>query len=67
MLVALIIAPFNDLSRMGLVLFNSCVREEADIVVHVKVEEWTRLAASFVDNEVVESVVLKICQNSSFR
>lgn len=41
-----------------LVLLYRCIMNHPDVVVDVKVEERTRLAARLVDNEVVKGVVL---------
>jgi hypothetical protein len=57
--VTLIVASFNHLASVGLVLFEGRVGEETNVVVHVKVEEWTGLATGFVDYEVVEGVMLE--------
>ena len=45
----------NNLTRVRLVLFHTRIMCETDIVVHIKVEEWARLATSLCDNEVIET------------
>ena len=60
MLVTLVVTSLNNLPCVRFILLNGGVGEETDVVVYVKVEEGARLAASLVDNEVVESIVLKV-------
>lgn len=42
--------------RVTLVLFPARIAQQADVVVHVKVEQGARLAAGFVDYKVVKCV-----------
>ena len=58
MLVALIIAPLNDLARVRFVLLDSRVREQPYVIVHVEIKQRPRLASRLVDDEVIERVVL---------
>jgi hypothetical protein len=44
---------------MRFVLFLRSIGQQAHIIVHVEIEERPRLAAGFVDNEVVECIVLE--------
>ena len=57
-LVALIPTTFYNLPRMGLVFLFCSVSEQPYIIVNVKVEQGSRLAARLVDYEVVKCVVL---------
>ena len=59
MLVALVPTPFHDLPCMGFVLLDISIRQETDVVMDVKVEERAGLSSCFVDDEVVESIVLR--------
>jgi hypothetical protein len=56
--IPLIISSLYDLSSVRLVLFFCRIRKKTHVVVNIKVEQWTRFAAGFVDNKVVERVVL---------
>ena len=58
MLVTLIVAPLDELSRVRLVLLDRGIRQQAHIVVHVEVEERPRLPSRLVHDEVIEGVVL---------
>jgi hypothetical protein len=46
----------HHLSRMTLVLFPRRIADEPDVIVHVEVEQGSRLAARLVDDKVVEGV-----------
>ena len=46
-------------ARVTFVFFNGGVRDEPHIVVHVEVEERTRLASGLGDDQIVERVVLE--------
>ena len=59
MLVAVVPPPLNNLARVRLVLLDSRVRDHADVVVHVKAEQRTRLSSGFGYDELVEGVVLR--------
>jgi hypothetical protein len=58
MLVALIPATFYDFPSMGLVFLFCSVSEQPHVIVNVKVEQGTRLAARLVNYKVVKCVVL---------
>lgn len=58
MLAPLIPAPLHHFARMRLVFLDSRIRKHPHIVVHVEVEQGSGLAASLVDDEIVERVVL---------
>ena len=60
MLVPLIPAPFHNFTRMGLIFLFRGVGEEPYIVVYVKVKQGAGFPACFVDDEVVERVVLQV-------
>jgi hypothetical protein len=47
-LVPLVPGPRDDLAGMALVLFHARVRHQANIVVHVEVEQGPRLASGLV-------------------
>lgn len=65
--VAVVPTSLHDFSGVRLVLFLSSIRQQTNVVVHVKVEERTRFTASFVDDEVVEGVSLRNEQVSGAR
>lgn len=58
MFVSLVPTSFHDFPGVRLVLFLRCVGKEADVVMDIKVKERSRLPPSFVDDEVIESIVL---------
>lgn len=58
MLVALIPTTFYNLPCMGLVFLFCSVGKQPYVIVNVKVEQGSRLAARLVDYEVVKCVVL---------
>lgn len=58
MLIALIVASLHHLPSMRLVLLDTCIGQQTDVVVHIKVEEWPRLSSRLVHDKVVEGVVL---------
>jgi hypothetical protein len=58
MLVLLVPAPLDDFACMRFVLLLCSVCEETHIVVHIKIEQRTRFAPGFVNDEVVECVML---------
>ena len=58
MLVSLVPAPLHDFPCMGFVFFLGSVSEESYVVVHVKIEQRSGFSTRFVDDEVVECVVL---------
>jgi len=43
---------------MRLILLNSSIRHHADVIMDIKIEQGSRFATGFVDNEVVECIVL---------
>jgi hypothetical protein len=57
---SLIPASLNNLSGMGFVFLNGSIGQHSNIVVNVKIEQRTGLSTSFVDDEIVESVMLKV-------
>lgn len=59
MLVPLVPTSFDDLPSVGLVFLFGSVVEESYIIMDVKVEEGTRFSPGFVDDEIIESVMLK--------
>lgn len=59
MLVPLVPTSLDHLTGVGLVLFNRCVGQKAHVVVDVKIEQWARLPAGLVHDEVVERVMLR--------
>ena len=59
MLVPLVPASFDDLPSVGLVFLFSSIVKEPYIIMDVKVEEGTRFSPGFVDDEIIESVMLK--------
>jgi hypothetical protein len=58
MLIPLIVAPFHNLASMGFIFLLCCVSQQAYVVVNVKVEERSGLPSCFVDDKVIESVML---------
>lgn len=58
MLVALVVRALHDLARVGLILLDTGIVGQADVVVHIKAEQRAGLSAGLVDNEVVEGVVV---------
>ena len=59
MLVPLIPAPFHNFTCVGLIFLLRGVSEESYIVVHVKIEQRSGFSTSFVDDKVVECIVLQ--------
>jgi len=58
MFIPLIIAPLHDFPSMALIFLLRRVREHADVIVHVEVEQGPRFTTGFVDYEVVECIML---------
>jgi DMSO/TMAO reductase YedYZ molybdopterin-dependent catalytic subunit len=58
MFVPLIPAPFHNFACVRFIFLLRCVGEESYIVVHVEIEQWSGFSARFVDDEVVECVML---------
>jgi hypothetical protein len=58
-LVPLVPAAVHDLARVRLVLLHADVVHHPDVLVHVEVEERTRLAPGLGDDEVVEGDVVR--------
>ena len=58
MLVSLIPAPLNYFPGVRLVLFDTGIGKQTNVVVDVKVEQWPRLPAGLIHDEVIEGVVL---------
>ena len=56
--VAFIPRPLHDLARMAFVLLDGGIGDKPDVVVHVEVEQGTRLAAGLGHDQVVECKVL---------
>ena len=72
MLVSLIPAPLNYFPGVRLVLFDTGIGKQTNVVVDVKVEQWSRLPAGLIHDEVIEGVVLydnrsKIPRSIGFR
>ena len=65
MLVSLVPAPLHDFPCMGFVLLLGSVGEKSHVVVHVEIEQWSRFSTSFVDDEVVECIMLKMVSQSA--
>lgn len=63
MLIPLVPTPLYYLPSMRFVFLNSGIRQQAHIVVHIEVEQGTRLSARFVDDEVIKSVML-VCSSA---
>lgn len=59
MFISLIITSFYDFPGMAFVFLLRRVRQQAHIVVHVKIKQWPRFSAGFIDYEVVKCVMLK--------
>jgi hypothetical protein len=57
--IPLVVASLYNLARMRLVLFPRRVRKETHVVVHIKIEQGSRLSPRLVDDKVVERVMLK--------
>lgn len=62
MFVSLVPASFDDLAGVAFVLFLCGVCKETNVVMDIKVEERSRLATGFVDNERVEGVMVRYYQ-----
>ena len=60
MLIPLIPAPFHDFTRMGFIFLLRGVGEESYIIVYVEIEQGSGFSTRFVDDEVVERVVLRV-------
>jgi hypothetical protein len=58
-LVPLVPTSFDDLPSVGFVFLFGSVVKEPYIIMDVKVEEGTRFSPGFVDDEIVERVMLK--------
>jgi hypothetical protein len=57
--VPLVIASFDNLACMGLVLFLRSISEETNIIMDIEIEQGSGLAPCFVDYKVIKSVVLR--------
>ena len=60
MLIALVPTTLDDLSGVGLVLLDRCISQQPNVVMHVEIEERAGLAPGFVDDKVVEGVMLAV-------
>lgn len=60
MLEAVVPRALDNFSSVTFVLLPRRIRDQAHVVVDVKVEEWARLAARLVDDKVVERIVLRV-------
>lgn len=61
MFVTLVPTALDDLACVRLVLLHRGVGEETHVIMHIEVEKWARFASRFVDDEIVECVVLEVC------
>lgn len=59
MLVPLVPTSLDHLPGVGLVLFDSGVSQKTHVVVDVKIEQWARLPAGLIHDEVVERMMLR--------
>jgi hypothetical protein len=59
-LVPGIITPGYNLSGVRFVFLDCGIRQHADIIVDVEIEQWSGLATSLVDDEVIKGVMLMI-------
>lgn len=57
-LITIVPAPFDDLARVTFVLLDRGIRQEPNVVMHVKVEQRSRLAACFANDKVIKTVVM---------
>jgi hypothetical protein len=53
-----VIAPLHDFTGVRFILFLRGIGEQAYIVVNIEIKKRSRLAARFVDDKVVECMVL---------
>lgn len=60
MLVSLVPAPLHDLPCVGFVFLLGSIGEKSYIVVHVKIKQRSGFSTRFIDDKVVECVVLKM-------
>ena len=65
MLVSLVPTPFHDFPSMGFIFLHGCVSKKSYIVVHVEIEKRSGFSARFIDDEVVERIVLKMAGQSA--
>lgn len=59
MFVTVVPAALHDFASMRFILLFRGIRKQADIVMDVKIEKWTRLSSGLVHYEVVECMVLR--------
>ena len=60
MLIALIPTTLDDLSGVGFVLLDRCIGQQPNVVMYIEIEERAGLAPSFVNDKVVEGVMLVV-------
>ena len=65
MLIPLVVTPFHHLACVRLVFLHCRIREQPHVIMHVKVEQRAGFATGFVQDEVVERVVLAISSIST--
>lgn len=58
MLIPLIPTAFHDFTGVRFVFLYSRIGQQTDVVVNIKVEQWARFSSRFVDNKVIEGVML---------
>lgn len=45
--------------RLYLIFLYTCINNKAHVIMHIKAEERARLSTSFVDDEIIERVMLE--------
>ena len=58
MLISLIVTSFNDFPRMRFILLFGSVCEQSDVVMDIEIEQRPRFSSCFIDNEVIERIML---------
>jgi hypothetical protein len=59
MFIPLVVTSLHDFPGMGFILFLCSIGEQANIVMHIEIKKRSRLAARFVNDEIVKCIVLK--------
>ena len=55
-LIPVVPAPAHDLARVTLVLFNSCITHQTNVIMNIEMEKWARLSSRLGDDQIVEGV-----------
>ena len=67
MLVPLVPTSFDHFPGMGFVFLFRGIMKKPYVIVDVKVEERSRFSPGFIDNEIVECVMLNNCSNDRYK